>query len=537
MTLLDITKDLDITIKERIDYIFQAFQKQFPNVRYDERATIVGIGEPEKYLLCYFRRTEDNNVLVKFKANDSPVTLMENLSSIDSYINATVIMFKENNFPKKQKKEKSNSDKKGENTTIDSIEDAGEEKAYLDLVASVVEKNGETKIEDVASKRLTNALKNAGIRKITDLSRWSYRAVISIKNFGTVCYNELKNLLIVLNDGEIPEKRVNTDYKFLFYKATKNKVRKYYDKLEVKKYLLSINYDENNFEKGTIGRALCLRYKMQEMPTICFSENIEKLKELYLANKENFSSVVENTQALLFRYINEIITNERNADIVCTLLGQTKRKYTLETLGNKYEITRERVRQVFKKELTRLTYGFNLNSEEGVIRSNLRNEFLKIFSDYSIDAFILYLMVEKLDYLEKAFRRVILYKIPCPENMDVNLNDAYNALLKKNSKSKGKSSSGVKYNGFELMIGDDGEILTDIELLDKLKKARLEIANRLGVPAYWIYHNKHLVTLATFKPVSKEMYGSFAGFTEKTWNDYGIIMVEIIKEHLRNKSK
>ena len=82
------------------------------------------------------------------------------------------------------------------------------------------------------------------------------------------------------------------------------------------------------------------------------------------------------------------------------------------------------------------------------------------------------------------------------------------------------------------MLGDDGDVLTDIELLDKLKSARTEIANKLGVPAFWVYHNKHLVILATFKPVSKEMYSSLSGFTEKTWSEYGSVMVNIIKEHL-----
>ena len=56
--------------------------------------------------------------------------------------------------------------------------------------------------------------------------------------------------------------------------------------------------------------------------------------------------------------------------------------------------------------------------------------------------------------------------------------------------------------------------------------------NKLGVPAFWVYHNKHLVILATFKPVSKEMYSSLSGFTEKTWSEYGSVMVNIIKEHL-----
>ena len=103
MNLSDITKDLDYSNEERIKYIFNSFQRHFQNVRYDERSSIVGIGEPEKYLLCYFRRTEDNNILVKFKSNEYTVSLMENLSDIDAYIQATVVMFKENNFPKKQK--------------------------------------------------------------------------------------------------------------------------------------------------------------------------------------------------------------------------------------------------------------------------------------------------------------------------------------------------------------------------------------------------------------------------------------------------
>ena len=106
MKLEDITKDLDKFIEERIDYIFKSFQKVFPDVRYDERATIVGIGEPNKYLLCYFRKTEDNNILVKFKANEAPVVLMESIDNINSYIQSTIVMFQENNFPKKQKKER-----------------------------------------------------------------------------------------------------------------------------------------------------------------------------------------------------------------------------------------------------------------------------------------------------------------------------------------------------------------------------------------------------------------------------------------------
>ena len=41
-------------VKERVEYIFSCFQKAFPNIRYDERESIIGIGEEGKQLLCYF---------------------------------------------------------------------------------------------------------------------------------------------------------------------------------------------------------------------------------------------------------------------------------------------------------------------------------------------------------------------------------------------------------------------------------------------------------------------------------------------------
>lgn len=531
MKLEDITKDLDKFIEERIDYIFKSFQKVFPDVRYDERATIVGIGEPNKYLLCYFRKTEDNNILVKFKANEAPVVLMESIDNINSYIQSTIIMFQENNFPKKQKKELPKEE--NDNTVYNETE---EEKKFLSLVEKVCSTKGDYLIETLASYRLKNALAFAGIRKISDLSRWSYKALLSIKNFGKVSYKELIKILTLLDDDYIPEEKPKKDYKFLFCKATKNKVRKYIDNPDAKKYLMSINYDKNHFEKGTIGRALCLRNKIEDVVVPKFSEGLNELNDTYTEYKDSFLELVDKTKELLYQFINEIVLNERNKDIVLLLLGQDGKKYPLEVIGNKYEITRERVRQVFKKELTRLSYGFNLNTEEGILRYSLRNKFLLNFMNCSVDAFLLFLKIEKLKYLEKAFRRVILAKIELPSNMDEQIDLSFDNIIKNKKSNKSTNTTSpsktIKYNGFELMLGDDGDVLTDIELLDKLKSARLEIANKLGVPAFWVYHNKHLVILATFKPVSKEMYSSLSGFTEKTWSEYGSVMVNIIKEHL-----
>jgi ribonuclease D len=91
-----------------------------------------------------------------------------------------------------------------------------------------------------------------------------------------------------------------------------------------------------------------------------------------------------------------------------------------------------------------------------------------------------------------------------------------------------------EYNGFQLVSGDDGEIFTDLELLDKLKQERLNMAKRLGVPVDIIYRNKQLVALATFKPLNKKEYSSLRWFSEKSWDEFGSIMVEIIKERVNS---
>jgi hypothetical protein len=98
MNLSDIIDNREPVIKERIDYIFDSFQKDFPNIRYDERTSIVGIGEPKNHLLCYFRKNADGVILVKFKAAESAISLLTEISEITNYIQKTVDIFHTNDF-------------------------------------------------------------------------------------------------------------------------------------------------------------------------------------------------------------------------------------------------------------------------------------------------------------------------------------------------------------------------------------------------------------------------------------------------------
>ena len=75
MKLTDIINNCENVVKDRMDYIFASFQKEFNDICYDERSSIVGIGEQGKRLLCYFKKTNEGEILVKFKSNDKPVSI------------------------------------------------------------------------------------------------------------------------------------------------------------------------------------------------------------------------------------------------------------------------------------------------------------------------------------------------------------------------------------------------------------------------------------------------------------------------------
>ena len=527
MNLQDLINNCEDLIKERIDYIFNSFKKYFPDVRYDERSSILGIGERGKHLLCYFKKLE-NNVLVKFKSNKDAVSITVSISEIDLYVKETTELFQTNSFSKRKKSIE------GEDLSFRKIDDAIIEKEdFVDLLNAVIPDKGDLLIENFASHRLNNALKAVGVNKISDLAGWSSLKILNIQNFGKVCYNELCIILYTLKNGKVPEK-IENDFSFLYDKAYKAKVRKFSTSSEVNSYLMAINFDENHFLEGTVGRALCLRKKVQEITNFVFCKESEELKDAYLSYKEEFDNLLEKTIILLADFVNQVIQDERNRNIVLSLLSIDGKRYSLKALGETYDITREAVRQIFKREIKKLTFSFNLYCEEGILRYLQRAEYLSFFETCPVDAFMLYLQIEKLDYVQKAFQRVMLYNCTIPENVLGRIDEARNLLKEKSIKSSSQSGNLTKRKGFELMINDDGEILTDLELLEKLKQARFEIAIELNCPAFMVYHNKHLVRLATFKPVSREMYSLLSGFTDKTWDKYGHIMVDIIKKHVQS---
>lgn len=88
----------------------------------------------------------------------------------------------------------------------------------------------------------------------------------------------------------------------------------------------------------------------------------------------------------------------------------------------------------------------------------------------------------------------------------------------------------IERDGFSVVVDDDGELITDMELLQYLRNVRTEIMKRENRPAYTIIGNKGLVSLATYRPTSKEEFMQLYGLGETSYDSYGQVFINAIKK-------
>lgn len=94
----------------------------------------------------------------------------------------------------------------------------------------------------------------------------------------------------------------------------------------------------------------------------------------------------------------------------------------------------------------------------------------------------------------------------------------------------------IQDEGFDIITDDEGNIITDITLLKRLREKRAILAKESNVPAYVIMNNNALVNLATYHPISKEEFISLYGLGEKKYEKYGEIFIkEIMKFYAKNE--
>ncbi len=85
-------------------------------------------------------------------------------------------------------------------------------------------------------------------------------------------------------------------------------------------------------------------------------------------------------------------------------------------------------------------------------------------------------------------------------------------------------------DNFNVVADDEGNIITDMELLTALRALRFDIAKEKEIAPYKVINNQKLVSLATYRPETREEFISLNGFSETTYNEYGLRFLEAIKK-------
>ena len=89
----------------------------------------------------------------------------------------------------------------------------------------------------------------------------------------------------------------------------------------------------------------------------------------------------------------------------------------------------------------------------------------------------------------------------------------------------------IEQDGFKVVVDANGNVLTDMVLLQKLREVRTELAKEKKLPAYCILSNDTLAMLATDKPTTREEFMAIKGVGTQRYKQCGDAFMEIIKRH------
>ena len=85
-----------------------------------------------------------------------------------------------------------------------------------------------------------------------------------------------------------------------------------------------------------------------------------------------------------------------------------------------------------------------------------------------------------------------------------------------------------------MLVDANGDILTDMELLAKLRTLRQTIAQENGVSGSRIMYDSVLVLLATDRPLSREEFIDMKGITISTYIRFGERFIAEIRKHIES---
>ena len=95
----------------------------------------------------------------------------------------------------------------------------------------------------------------------------------------------------------------------------------------------------------------------------------------------------------------------------------------------------------------------------------------------------------------------------------------------------------IEKDGFNVIADDEGQLITDMKLLVALRSLRNHLSLYHKRPAYTIITNKGLVSLATFRPTTREEYIKLYGLGESSFQTFGQDFIDAIIEYGKTGKK
>lgn len=177
------------------------------------------------------------------------------------------------------------------------------------------------------------------------------------------------------------------------------------------------------------------------------------------------------------------------------------------------------------------------NKPQQLLDAGLNNEklygSLNIIKTKSIYNLIEYLVDENVLYKTRGLYPTIRVN----DNIDgINIDiDIVKEIieLEKDKRPKTKKHSEdnvVKHGDFEVLVDEDGVILTDINLLESLRIIRKQISIQKSIAPFMVCSNKTLVRLATFKPQTREEFLQIKGIRDRWYENFAHLFIDEIKK-------
>ena len=92
----------------------------------------------------------------------------------------------------------------------------------------------------------------------------------------------------------------------------------------------------------------------------------------------------------------------------------------------------------------------------------------------------------------------------------------------------------IEKDGFKVLVDANGNLLTDMDLLTKLRTLRRTLAQENGVAAFRIMYDSVLVLLATDRPMTREEFIDIKGINISTYLRFGERFITEIKKHIES---